>query len=77
MKYTQSPKYTTAEESISETLAEINDVIAIARTAIDSGDKKMAITNLDAATNYIEHIKHKVEIALLHVPEDIKQANFL
>ena len=78
MKYTKgSGPYTTEQESIKETLTEIDDVITIARECIISDDKKLAITNLDAATGYLAHVRRKVEIALRHVPESVQQENFL
>ena len=78
MKYTKGPgPYTTEQESIEETLTEIDDVITIARACIVSDDKKLAITNLDAATGYLAHVRRKVEIALQHVPQDVQRKNFL
>ncbi len=78
MKYVKGPGvFTTEQESIEETLTEIDDVITIARECIISDNKKLAITNLEQATNYLEHVRRKVEIALKHVPESVQQKNFL
>ncbi len=70
-------KHTTTQASLRETIQEISDVIAIARSCIDAGDAKLAQTNLAQAENYIKHVLHKVDIALKHVPESVKEKEFL
>lgn len=70
-------KHTTTQSSLRETIQEISDVIAIARSCIDAGDAKLAQTNLAQAENYIKHVLHKVDIALKHVPESVKEKEFL
>ena len=78
MKYTKgSGPYTTEQESIEETLTEIDDVITIARIETGKGNKDLAITNLDEALENLKIVRRKVEIALQHVPEDVQQKNFL
>lgn len=70
-------KHTTTQASLRETIQEISDVIAIARSCIDAGDAKLAQTNLAQAENYIKHVLHKVDIALKYVPESVKEKEFL
>lgn len=70
-------KSTIEQWGIRETIQEISDVIAIARSCIDAGDAKLAQTNLAQAENYIKHVLHKVDIALKHVPESVKEQEFL
>lgn len=70
-------KHTTEQLSIRETLQEISDVIAIARSCIGVGDAKLAQTNLAQAENYIKHALHKVDITLRYVPESVKEQEFL
>ena len=70
-------KHTTEQWGIRETVQEISDVIAIARSCIDVGDTELAKTNLAQAENYIKHVLHKVDIALKHVPESVKEKEFL
>ena len=78
MKYTKGlGTFTTEQESIDETLTEIEDVIEIARIETGKGNKDLAITNLDEALESLKIVRRKVEIALQHVPEDVQQKNFL
>ena len=78
MKYAKiGGKYTTEQESILETLQEIEDVVTIAKIEAPKGNIELAITNLDQALDYIEHIRRKVEIALRHVPESVQEKYFL
>jgi len=86
MKYVESGNFTTEQLSISETIIEARDVICIAKNVIEkitnvSDDVKkelgLAINNLDQATDYLKHIKHKSDIALSFVQTDIKEKEFL
>lgn len=77
MKHANSKTFTTKQESIKETIQEISDVIAIAKTETANGNTDLAIKNLHAAQRYLETIKTKVDIALAHVPDEIKGKNFL
>ena len=70
-------KHTTEQWGIRETMQEISDVIAIARSCIDVGDTELAKTNLDQAENYISHVLRKVDIAIKYVPESVKEKEFL
>lgn len=70
-------KHTTTQASLRETIQEISDVIAIARSCIDVGDTELAKTNLDQAENYISHVLRKVDIAIKYVPESVKEKEFL
>ena len=77
MKYVKRPgPFTTEQMSILETLQEIEDVVTIAKIEAPKGNAKLAITNLDMALDYIEHVREKVEIALRHVP-DATQEKYL
>jgi len=77
MKCNKPEIITTDQFSITETLQELSDVIAIAKSTIKQGDTKLALINLDAAENYIQHISHKVEIALQHIPESVQEKECL
>ncbi|MBO4582688.1 MAG: hypothetical protein J5714_01340 [Alphaproteobacteria bacterium] len=78
MKYTNGfGTFTTEQMSILETLQEIEDVVAIAKTVAPKGEIELAITNLNEALDYIEHIRRKVEIAMKHVPESVQEKYFL
>ncbi len=78
MKYTKGfGTFTTEQMSILETLQEIEDVVAIAKIETPKGNVELAITNLDQALGYIEHVRRKVEIALRHVPESVQEKYFL
>ncbi len=78
MKYTKGfGTFTTEQMSILETLQEIKDVVTIAKIEAPKGNVKLAITNLDAALDYIGHVRRKVEIALRHVPESVQEKYFL
>ncbi len=77
MKYSKSETITTEQFSITETLQEIADVIAIAKATIKQGDTKLALKNLDEAEHYIPYITRKVKIALQHVPESVQEKEFL
>lgn len=77
MKYSKSEIITTEQFSITETLQEIADVIAIAKATIKQGDTKLALKNLDEAEHYIPYITRKVNIALQHVPESVQEKEFL
>ena len=78
MKYTKGFGTFTAEQmSILETLQEIEDVVTIAKIEAPKGNVELAVTNLDEALDYIKHIRHKVEIALRHVPESVQEKYFL
>ena len=70
-------KHATEQWGIRETVQEISDVIAIARSCIDVGDTELAKTNLDQAENYISHVLRKVDIAIKYVPESVKEKEFL
>ena len=54
MKYVKSGIFTTAEESIQETLQEISDVIAIAKNEIHAQNLENAIKNIEYAEQYIK-----------------------
>ena len=77
MKHTKSETFTTKQESIKETLQEISDVIAIAKNEIAKDNTDLAIKNLHAAQQYLKTVNAKVDIALTHVPDEIKGKNFL
>ena len=77
MKYVKSGTFTTAEESIQETLQEISDVIAIAKNEIQRQNLEIAIKNLESAEQYIKHVVRKVNIALEYVPQSIQEKEFL
>ena len=71
------------QSSIEELIIETDDVIGIAKDVLSkiSGDSQkeidLAINNLDQATNYLKHIKHKTGVALTFVPKDVKEKEFL
>ena len=69
--------YTTQQESMLEALQEIEDVVTIAKTVAPKGDIKLVINNLDQVSDYIEHIRRKVKIALRYVPESVQEKEFL
>ena len=77
MKYVKSGTFTTAEESIQETLQEISDVIAIAKNEIQRQNLETATKNLESAEQYIKHVVRKVNIALEYVPQSIQEKEFL
>lgn len=88
MKYVKSPgAFSTNQFSISETLTEVDDVISIAKDIIQKIDNvpddvkkelKLALTNLDQAiTDYLPHIKRKMDIALKYVPLDVQEKECL
>ncbi len=83
MKYVKQGNFTTEQLSIAETITETQDVILIAKDILSkiSGDFQkeidLAMNNLDQATNCLKHIKHKTDIALTFVPEDVQEKEFL
>ena len=87
MKYSNKPGvFTTNQFSVAETITETDDVILIAKDIIKkinnvSDDVKkelnVAIKNLDQASNYLEHIRHKTDIALKFVPKDVQDKECL
>ena len=77
MKYVKSGIFTTAEESIQETLQEISDVIAIAKNEIHAQNLENAIKNIEYAEQYIKHVVRKVNIALGYVPKPVQEKEFL
>ncbi|MBO7509120.1 MAG: hypothetical protein J6T57_02505 [Alphaproteobacteria bacterium] len=77
MKHVTSGIFTTAEESIQETLQEISDVIAIAKKGIQTQNSETAIKNLESAEQYIKHVVRKVNIALRYVPKSVQEKEFL
>jgi hypothetical protein len=77
MKYIKSGTFTTRQFSIDETLDEIDDVVTIALDCIKNGDLKLAEKNLKQVMGYLANIRHKVKIALKHVPESVKDKEFL
>ena len=77
MKYSKSEIITTEQFSITETLRELSDVIAIAKATIENGDTKLAMAHLREAERYIAHITHKVDTALKHVPQEIQEKEYL
>ena len=87
MKYVKSPgAFSTSQFSISETVAEVDDVVSIAKDIIQKIDNvpddvkqelKLALTNLDQATNYLSHIKRKIDIVLQYVPLDVQEKECL
>ena len=78
MKYTKGfGTFTTEQMSILETLQEIEDVVTIAKIEAPKGNVEFAITNLNEALDYIEHVRRKVEIALRHVPDTTQEKYFL
>ena len=83
MKYVKQGNFTTKQQSIAETITETQDVILIAKDVLSkiSGDFQkeidLAMNNLDQATNYLKHIKHKTDIVLTFVPEDVQEKECL
>ena len=83
MKYVKQGNFTTEQLSIAETITETQDVILIAKDVLSkiSGDFQkeidLAMNNLDQATNYLKHIKHKTDIVLTFVPEDVQEKECL
>lgn len=86
MKYVKSGPFITNQFSIAETITETRDVVMIASDIIKnlqnvSPDVKkelnLALTNLNQAHKYLDHIDRKVEIALKYVPTDIQEKDFL
>ena len=83
MKYVKQGNFTTEQLSIAETITETQDVILIAKDILSkiSGDFQkeidLAMNNLDQATNYLKHIKHKTDIVLTFVPEDVQEKECL
>ena len=86
MKYVKSGTFTTKQFSIEETIGETDDVISIAKDIIKKitdvpndvqKELNLAITNLDEATEYLEYIKRKTDIALKFVPQDVQEKEFL
>jgi hypothetical protein len=77
MEYVNSKTFTTKQESIKETIQEISDVIVIAKNEIANGNSDLAIKNLHVAQQYLATIGPKVDIALTHVPNEIKEKNCL
>lgn len=86
MKYVKSGTFTTKQLSISETITETRDVIAIAQNLIKdvsgvTADVKQRLSlisqNLDQATHYLNSIERKADIALKHVPADVQEKEFL
>lgn len=87
MKYIKkSGPFTTAQLSISETVTEVRDVVAIATDIIKnipdvSNDVKksldLAIRNLNQTTEYLDSIERKADIALRFVPADVREKEFL
>ena len=81
MKYVKESTF--EQSSIEELIIDTNDVIGIAKDVLSkiSGDSQkeidLAINNLDQATNYLKHIKHKTDVALTFVPKDVKEKEFL
>ena len=83
MKYVKQGNFTTEQLSIAETITETQDVILIAKDILSkiSGDFQkeidLAMNNLDQATDYLKHIKHKTDIVLTFVPEDVQEKECL
>ena len=77
MKYVKTGTFTTTQFNIDETLTEIDDVVTIALDCIKNGDLKLAETNLKQVVGYLANIRRKVKIALKHVPESVKDKEFL
>ena len=83
MKYVKQGNFTTEQQSIAETITETQDVILIAKDVLSkiSGDFQkeidLAMNNLDQATDYLKHIKHKTDIVLTFVPEDVQEKECL
>lgn len=87
MKYSnKTSAFTTSWFNVEETITETEDVILIAKDIIKNIDNvsddvkkelNLAITNLDQASNYLEHIRHKTDIALKFVPKDVQDKECL
>lgn len=86
MKYVKQGSFTTKQFSLDETITETEDVIGIAKHIIEnisdiSDDIKkeirLAITNLNEAEEYLNHIRKKTEIALKFVPKETQEKEYL
>lgn len=86
MKYVKSGTFTTEQLSVSETITESKDTVMIAKKVIEninnvSDDVKKelntAVSNLNQAIDYLEHIRTKSDIALTFVPSDVQEKEFL
>ena len=86
MKYIKSGIFTTQQQSINETITEVDDVIKIAKciiakiTNVSNDVKKdldLVANNLNQATDYLKCIKHKTDIALDYVPTDVQEKEYL
>ena len=87
MKYVPGGQFPSEHLSIQETLAEIADTVAIAKIAASSlcetkmpetkKELDLIIKNLAEAESYLPHIRHKVDVALEYVPDDVKKKHFL
>lgn len=86
MKYVKQGSFTTQQFSIDETVTETEDVINIAKNIIknisDVSDDikkeiRLAITNLNEAEEYLNHIRKKTDIALKFVPKETQEKEYL
>lgn len=79
MKHTNGAgTFTTNQMSIDETIQEAMDVVNIAIAVLNNdADIPQALTNLNAAQTYLEHIRKKSKIALAHVPAEIQTQEYL
>jgi len=86
MKYVKREIFTTGQFSIAETIDETRDVITIAMDIIDnmpdvSDDVKksldLVINNLNQATDYLNHIQRKTDVALQFVPTEVQKKECL
>ena len=83
MKYVSSGKFTNEQLSISETITEISDCVNIVKdvvnklSAISDSDRNLLISNLSEIQSYFPLIKHKVDVALEYVPNDVQEKEYL
>ena len=89
MKYTHTSNgaFDTKQLSIDETITEASDVVEIAKITAKnmldnvSPDVKKGldtiISHLDSAEHYLAHIRHKADIALQFVPNDVQEKEYL
>ena len=87
MKYVnKSGSFTTNQFSIAETVTETKDIVLISKDIIKNIDNvsddvkkklNLVIKNLDEATEYLSHIKHKIDIALKYVPTEVQDKECL
>ena len=87
MKYVSDSSFDTKQLSIDETITELSDVVEIAKITANkisdnvSPDVKkeldMIIRHLDSAEHYLAHVRHKANVALQFVPNEVQEKEYL